>query len=503
MSFIVIQQNGVDITSRVEFASASFEAQMGAVPGEFEFDVKDEDQSFSAVTGDEITMDLDGVRLFGGYVMQASLKHHFPADDTVTIAPGDNPNRLWTLRGVDYNILLDKRILRDLSNLLKIPDPIGPAPIYDSDVLPTLLSTYFDAADISTANATPVFQYTAATGDPRGYQPLAQGTTLRASIESLAIWGAIYYIDALKNLQFGTAETTEALWGFSDTPDNGVIPDDFSTKPLHGARDIEVIEDGSLIINDAFVWGGSEWAGNGTTVVGHVTNPTSVADHGLWQYAETHFGETGFKIQAGVDARANVIVTDNVAGTDPGGVTRGYVRPQYSVKLTWFERNVPFVPMDVLRAYFKPGALVPFEFNTLGISLTLPMRQIRITFPGLNPDGSPVPQFDGLASLQLSDPYYLWQYLLRKHPTTQLISSGTGGSLPYGSKVFLTPDPAMDGVETVFTIPISYISGTTEVYIDGQRFFSPDYTETDPEAGEITFATAPTGTTLVVGARSA
>lgn len=504
MSNIVISQNGSDITNRIEFASASFESQMGAVPGEFEFDVKDEDQSFSAVTGDEITVDLDGVRYFGGFVMQASLKHHFPADDTVTIDPGDNPNRLWHLRGVDYNIILDKRVLRNLSDLLSIPAHIGPAPITDAEVIPRLMDRYFDVDDIDTESyLSPVYTYSAATGDPDGYQPLQQGTTMRATMEDFAKWGALYYINASKGLFFGGAETTEALWGFSDVPDNGPIPDDFITKPLHGARDIEVIEDGSLIINDAFVWGGSEWAGNGTTVVGHVDNATSIDDHGLWQYAETHFGEGAFKIQAGVDARANVIVTDNVAGTDPGGVTRGYVRPQYSVKLTWFDRNVPFMPEDTLRAHLVAGMLVPFSFETLGISLTLPMRQIKLTFPGQAPDGSPIPQFDGLASLQLSDPYYLWQYLLRKHPVVPIISSGTGGSLPYGSKVYLTPTPAMDGVETVFNIAISYIAGTTEVYIDGQRFFSPDYTETDPETGEITFASAPSGTTMVVGARSA
>lgn len=512
MSTIVVTKNGVDITNKIEFASMSFESQMGAVPGEIEFDVKDVDQTFTAATGDEIVITLDGVTIFGGYLLQAGKKHHFPADDTVTILPADNPNRLWSLRGVDYNILFDKRILRIPSDYLKIPDPIGPAPMDDASALNNMVTNLFDLSDIAGVDATAVYTYDASTGSPDGYQPLQQGTTLRATMDALAVWGGLYYFRPTKVLFFGPQETQEAVWGFSDTPDNGPIPDDYATQPLWGARDIEVTEDGSLIINDAFVWGGSEFAGNGTTVVGHVDNSTSISDHGRWQYAETHFGEVNFKNQAGVDARANVIVTDNVAGTDPGGTTRGFVRPQYSVKLTWFDRNVPVDPNTGFRAHLVAGMLVPFEFSTLGISLVLPMRSIRVTFPGQSETGEPIPQFDGTASLQLSDSNWLWQYLLRKHPVTEIISSGTGAggsSLPYGSKVFLTPTPDPDSSTTVFTLPISYIAGTTEVYIDdgtgGVRLFAPDdYTESDPEAGELTFTTAPaTGTTLVIGARSA
>ena len=106
-------------------------------------------------------------------------------------------------------------------------------------------------------------------------------------------------------------------------------------------------------------------------------------------------------------------------------------------------------------------------------------------------------QFDGFWSLQLTDPYTLWSYLLAKqtvgtraYSTSDLNSTTT----TYGSFGQFEPQPAPNGTETVFDLPnnIGYLANTTQVYVNGiLQTKDTHYTESDPDAGEITFLGAP------------
>jgi hypothetical protein len=79
----------------------------------------------------------------------------------------------------------------------------------------------------------------------------------------------------------------------------------------------------------------------------------------------------------------------------------------------------------------------------------------------------------------------------------QLISTVDGTNpAPYGSRLAIEPLPATDSTTTVFHLPDdrAYIAGTTEVYLTGSILRrGVDYTESDPNNGEITLVSPPDG----------
>ena len=82
-STVVITYNGTNITSHVMFEATTFEVQFSAVPGTFDMTLKDPEQVLGPfITGKEITLSIDGVLMFGGYLTQVSRKFAFPADRT-------------------------------------------------------------------------------------------------------------------------------------------------------------------------------------------------------------------------------------------------------------------------------------------------------------------------------------------------------------------------------------------------------------------------------------
>lgn len=503
-SIVVIRVDGTDITDRILFGSASFESQMAAIPGTFQLTVKDDDQTLVFTTGDEITLDIDGTRVFGGYVTQVSQKFAFPVVDSSNAS--NVTARQWSLRGVDYNILFDKRTLRNTSDYYHhlgtfSAGSMAGALIRDSLTtfldIPSGFDLTTEVDDVVTPNPDSVGAW------------LEQGSTWRKQMEDFARWGAVYYLNAQKKLIFKAVEESEAKWQISDKPNLYPIPSGYGYKPTYGFREGEFTDDGTLIVNDALVWGGSEWS-NGI-VFARRQDATSIATRGRWQHAETHFGQ--LKSQAQVDNRANVIVDGTVSGTS-GPLTRGLTSPQATARVTWFNHKVPTDPnAGGAKSHLRPGDVVTFILYTLGADvahpriMNLPLRSVRISFPGLDPDGNAYVQFEGYFGLQISDPWWLWKYLRDISGATRqsiiATTDGTDGSVAYGTLGAFTPTPAPDGVTTTFTIPFGYISGTSEVYKNGLRYFSPaNYTESDPAGGEIAMAVAPvSGDQLYIVAR--
>jgi len=484
-SVVLIQYNGTDITNSVLFASARFEAQLSAVPGTFEITVKDPNRVLSFVTGKDLTLDIDGVRMFGGYVLNVSRKYAFPADDTSVLA--NVKSRQWVLRGVDYNVLLDKRVLRNTANYTEqIPDIV--TPIDDGAVIRTHLATYFDlpAGFDSTSTARIRDNHTHA----KFIWP-TQGTKLRAFLEGESRFGNVFYVDGSMQLWFVAVEDTVAPWGFSDKPNR---------TTTFGFREGEYIEDGTAMVNDALVWGGSMWAGDGDVVFARRQNTTSQNLHKRWQIGENNIGNSNYKSQAEVTARANVIVDGNESGTFAEG-SKGLVNPEQQFKATWFSKDVPsqnhLKPGDVtpidLWVFSEDGGATPFSFN-------LPLRQLRISFPTLD-NGDAHVQFEGFFGIQNSDPYWLWHFLRSLKPGTTVVTTAddsTDGTPPYATLYSGIPTPDTDGVETVFTARYPYISRTLAVYKDG-LFMVPgvDFTESDPSTGEFTMTSPPGGPSVL------
>jgi hypothetical protein len=498
-STIQILYDDTDITRYVIFSSATFSLQAGAQPGTFEITVKDVDQVLSFVTGHELRLIVDDRTLFGGYVKSVTRKFAFPADDTVSRPTTAVKSRQFVLRGVDYNTLFDTRFTRNPADYLHL-FPSFPKTSLDGDLIRDLLcGSYLDipAGFDTSAHVDNVV----APFDPLNLGRsgvglfLQPGSSWRASMDDLAQFsGAVYYLSGAKFLEYHALEDVLAPFGFSDVPDG---------TDFIGFRDLDLTEDGSVMANDAMIWGGSQYAGTGKTVFAREQNGPSIAEHGRWQRAETHFGEQNYLLQDGVTARARVIV-DGAPGAVGGDDARGLRFPQWSARLTWYAKDVPG------REHLLPGNVVTFNFWVMSedggvtpLIQVLPLRQLTITFPNLDSSagGDPYVAFTGSFGLQLSDPYTLWTFLrhalakVQKVPGLLATSDDTTPIATYGS-LFSGPfSAAPDGSTRDFSLPngFGYIAGTTQVYRDGKLLIPGgiDYEETDPIGGLLQFTSPP------------
>jgi hypothetical protein len=514
-SSVEILYDGTDITQHVMASTARFDMLMGAAPGSCEMTVVDRDRTLSFTTGKELFLKVDGQYMWGGYVTSVTRKFAFPVVDTSI----DVSQRLWVIRGVDFNILFDKRVLRNPANYLaQLPNFTGDT--FDGELIEEALtsSKYFDIPSGFDVTAEvdnvaypfdPEIPGVNAGGDPSriGAWP-QQGTPMRKFFQELvSISGAVYYFAADKKLHYKALEDVEARWGFSDDPNNlGITSDPGYQAATIGFREIDANEDGSVIVNDALIWGGSEWSGTGGTVFARETNTDSIADHGRWQIAETHFGEDGYLLESGVTARARAIVRGE-PGAAADGVEKGLLFPQWNITLTWFAHDVPRI--GTAPDHLKAGDIVHIILETFApYDQFLPLRSLSISFAALTPpvgsydaaDKISYPQFRGSFSLQPGDPYTLWRFLMaRGAATNQAAIAVVSGSdpAPFGALFSGEPTPVTDGVETVFNLPDDrgYIAGTMDLYIDGLLLRRGiDYTESDPENGEITLVSAPADT---------
>jgi hypothetical protein len=507
-STVAITVAGINVTNKVLFRTARFESQLGAIPGVGELTLKDPDQELEFFTGDEWTIDVDGTRLWGGFVILVNGRFAFPAVDTTN--PSQVKARQWLLQGVDYNILFDKRVIHNPS------DHFHHLPFFNLDqtmgdlLRNELFALYLDLGDDGLNTTTfvddtfvPRFD---ADGVPdpdatkKGSWP-QQGSYWRKAMEDFAQYGTVYYIDGSKNVHFHEVEETVAPWGFSDVPNKLALPDPDAT---YGMREYEDIADASGMANDAFVWGGSEWAGSGGgTVFARKQNAGSITAHGRWQYAETRFGE--LKDQGSVTARANVISSGNTTGAVGGDTARGLAVDQSQIRLAWFAHDVPLLSGS--KAHLKPSDVVTVTMHVLGDGvnpkvLVLPLRSIKITFPTLDSTGKGYVRFDGFFGVQLSDPWWLWKFLRDSQPGSRpppVVSTVDGDSDTglYGAFGSFEPTPDPNGVQTTFQLPFAYIVGTQSLYrkLSGGTGFelltTGDYTTSGAAEGQFSMVAPP------------
>jgi len=489
MSTIVFTYDGTPIAD-VQWATATFESQMGGIPGSFQVTVKDEAQTYSFTTGKHITLTIDGSLYFGGIVTQVGRKLALPVDDTVTAGAAGVKTRQWVLRGVDYNIWFDKRVLFNKASPVDgIPDFTGSPD--DFDVIQLAFTDYIDIADTSIDFTT----FVEHVGNPYGtdsnrYVYDTPGTKIRELMNDIVQWtGAQYYFDHEQALHYQSLETSTPGWSFSDTPDR---------VTTFGFREFEYTEDGTNLVNDALVWGGAAWTSTGATSVvnfGRYTNSTSLSARGRWQIGEAHFNENGFASDANCAIHAKVIVegAPGAAGAGLNDTVRGLVNPQKQVRMVWFSGTTP-TPLI-------PGSVVTVALNTFGFTVVLPVRNIRVTF--VTPSEA---RFEGFFGILTEDPWTLWKYMRKLQGdanvvTTEPVTVSDGSApSPAGSTVTMEPTPATDGATTVFSVTDSYVAGSLRVWMNGllQRP-TIEYTESDPSAGEFTFTDAPlTGDSLFV-----
>lgn len=521
---LIYDQGGsaeVDITNHAVIVAAKFSSAANGTPGECEVHLRDVDRSLSFITGRRLKLYIDGQPMWSGFVFIKGMGSFLPSGDGKTLTQ----TRKYVLRGVDNNTLWDRRIIYNSANLLKkIPNITTNT--YDGVLLKQALSSYSDMPgwlDITTQidNVTyPAGQ--AITANVPWAWP-TQGSKLRLVVDDLARWSAaVYYIGPDDTVHYHAVQNRECSWGFSDrpSPNHATVPSATGFDGVYtGFREMNAEEDGSQFATDAFVWGGSPYAGTGQTVFHRATDASLEAIHGKWQLAETHFNETNYKLQAGVTQRANMIVYGNptatAVGSEPGTVVgegpRGLRFAQWSYNFQWSSKDVPY--FGATRRHLYPGDIVPIQLwafsqdnGATPFTKLLPLRSLSISFPSGAKDGKAHVQYNGLFDLRNDDSKFLWKYLRAREAKVSTFSvAGVNDSStdsPYGGFGQFTPLEVADGSRTVFHIKFPYIADTTQLYVDtgSGLVLKPRgtyYTESNPDAAEFTITVAPSGGTIL------
>lgn len=403
---VSIMVEGVDITADVILSDASFVMQVNGTPGPFRFRVRDDGQAYVFVSGAEVTLDIDGKRKFGGFLI--SPKHGFAFPVMKTSNPA-SVSRFWTLEGVDYNILFSKRVVRDKSNPNDVELRSWPAGSRDDVVIKYVFDNYTDlGADGVTYNG--VTHVGSPNPDKKGVVASGGLTFGDAMTEINRLINGVFYIDQYKDLHFVDVETPNATYGLSDRPETGEI----------GYRELEKVNDGSKLANDALVWAAG--LGSKHLKFSRSQDAASIAAHKRWQFGDF---STQLIKQASADMRAESIVY----GTDQN--KRGGKDDQESWRVTTFSRT------------FEVGQKVQIETEVFGQSDVVPIRRMEITFPSKKK-----PKFELLLSHEIDLPWNTFETRFPKIKTGFSI-----GDIEIPDPVFPPPGGCADvaGITDTFT----------------------------------------------------
>lgn len=351
---VKIEVGTVDVTDLVIIDSAQFESAANGQVGTCEFWVKDLNATRSFATGKPITLKLDDVVQWRGFVASVGRKYAFDVDRVDGAHPTLTP-RFLVVRGNDINILFEKRFVYNKA------DPTKHTPIFaqhtdDNNAVLTLGSSYLDLAGdgISTSGVTHV-------GDispDRTSYVFVPGMTWGEAMRAIAqLPGALFYIDPDKVLRYVDVDVVTAPWGVSDTPAVGgpTAPDG-----PYGIRDVTIIKDGTALATDALVWG----AGLGSTDMhfGRYISPVFETIHGgKWQWAD--YREDLYK-----DVSLVKRAQSYVAGSPSNH--RGHQDDATGCEFTLFKRGL------------RVGQVISVQVQTFNFAMTLPIRRMRVSFAG-------------------------------------------------------------------------------------------------------------------------
>lgn len=380
MSTIVIKVDGTDITDDVMIADASFSSQVNGSVGQATLRVKDPAQTYEFNSGDSLTLDVDGERVWGGYVMQAKKIYALPV---IQATPPGSVTRVWQIMGLDYNVLFNKRIV------FKESDPTGKLAFeysvdtYDDTIINDIFDNYLDISGDGLTRGG-VTRIAKATLDLPGQSQkgllASAGFTWKQMMDSVQrATGGVYYISPTKVLTYVDAETTTSSYTLTDEPTGG-----FDV----GYQKFTFLADGTNLVNDMLLWG----AGTGSTsyVFSRSEDSSSITDHGRWQLGLV---TSGLYRQTSAD----VIADSYVYGT-PQSHRGG-------------KDDARAFNVRVFQPRFLAGDIVDIECGIFAYTETLPVRKMTVTF--VNPTEA---IFDLTLTHAIDQGLGLYEYLALRVP---------------------------------------------------------------------------------------
>jgi hypothetical protein len=365
-----VRVSGVDITDDVMIEDARFTMANGPNPGDFEFRVRDNDKTYDFHGGQPIDVDFDSVRIFEGYVLIASAGHGFAVDDSVTAGPGP-VERIWTLKGVDLNILFRKRFVFDQA------DPSNPVSLDlaagTSDL--TYLNAIVDHLTLGGDNLTFDFNAVGSPNPDKDGIAISVGDSWeRVMALTAALPGGIWGIRPPRTVYYEDNDTETAPFAISDVPD-GVTS--------FGYANFDWLNDGSRLCNDARIWGVG--LGQDRLTYVNVTDAASIAEHGRWQNGN------GWRYNLYAQDSVNLVANSLVYGS-----------PQ---NLHGAKDDSIVVTCRIKRPGIMPGHKVRIISDVFGEEIVLPVRRYTITFVDRNQA-----LFDLEMSWLIDAPYNMFDY---------------------------------------------------------------------------------------------
>lgn len=486
-SDISIKLDGVEISDRVVYSQSQFTSQANPIQGTFKLVIRDPDQDFAPVAGQKVSLHIDGVPLFGGYVFRIGRGNFFPAADTSS--PSTLRSRRWILEGPDFNVLWDKRVLRneaDYASALEVP--VGKRTI--SKAFKYLMNNFVDVpAGLDFTTHVDVIDTMYGT-DENGGLYVGQSKTLREQMDDFADNGAVlYYIDADFAVHLHEYEALLSPWTFVDVPANGVTTVAF--------REGEYEKDFSNIATEALVWGGSSLrrpdGPGGDIVFAKYPDPPAndatwygrlqsaereqkaidrMAKYGRWQIGEERAGQNNYLTLGSVKNRAFVIINGPPGTVPTHGIESGLSKPTESMRAVWFAHDVPS------GLHIRPGYIQNFILYSQGegsspLVTMLPCRSMRVSFPARPTSGTPQKtyvRFEGEFGTSFSDSRHLWKYLRKSKGSlgsaTSVIDNNSEG-VPPGSLATVWPSETANGTRTSFTYPYTFYQDQFDLFLNG------------------------------------
>jgi hypothetical protein len=463
----------------VVFAQTTFQAIAGAQPGTCEVTLKDPNNELSFTEGSEIRCVIDGVAMWGGFLMQIERGFFF----------SDRPVRKWVLHGVDYNILFDKLYLYNhdnpgLSLHKNAPYPQG---TIDRDYL---VSEMRNDSDIKLVLGGRINYQSLiseiGTINPDGPGiPVNPGASLRALFQDCSgivladqPGAVIWYINPDRRVVYAAQDTNIAPFSVSDNSSTDV-----------GCRNLVLTTDISNLRNNVVLFA------NSLNPDPHASPPpyllyrrnemtASVGQYGLWQYSE----QVPHWSQAWLNARSTKLLFQNGTPAQRGSWT-------------------------MFRPGLYPGMIVTVASDAYGVVENLPVRSIDISFPTPH-----YAQIDVQASFDTLDPWGLLLALKRPptrgfiQPTMQTVDLTrypAGSTPPYVAPFTLVTEKPKALGGNRYQTTYAYIRYSMSVWVGGGHldtsgglssdgsFVDGTYAEDDPDNGIFTLYTPPAGKSVV------
>ena len=355
-----------DVTQHVVWAETTFTQQARIGPGTFNCVLRGKFTTWDG--GEDIYVLVNDRRVFGGLILQVEFDYWF----------SDKAEPKTILLGADYNIYFDKLFLWNRDNSSSTGEYRPP----NSYAKNTPDSELIKHVCHHLINLPSGFDYTTevdtvdSTLNPDERWQVNTGQSFRSFMSEVSkMTNAVWWIDQFLVLHYQSRTKVTAPYAITDGA-GGI-----------SCQNLSYTSDSSSMVNDIFVFGTLAATVTGEIYLARRKNETTIARHGLRQHAEVR---SDLHHENHVNKRSDSIRS---------------------------RRSIPVITasLDIFEPGFAAGQIVSLQIGTFGISKSLLIRQLQISFETSSQPVDDkyygVPKYHLELGLQPDDPWNIYDML--------------------------------------------------------------------------------------------